>query len=171
MPQVQITDKKGLVQKTGSGINVQNTITFSSSGNLRKPSSSPTGTATVLTNADSGKFIFMDASSANTITLPAVSSLTSGWHVRVILKATGALGKIVTDSSENKIVGQIVSIDPDGSHKAVTSDADADTISFLNGCSVGSYVDICSNGTLFYIHGVGGNTANITSLFTLTKAS
>ena len=38
-------------------------------GGLFKANSSPTGTDTVLTNNDSGKVIFMDASSANTITL------------------------------------------------------------------------------------------------------
>ena len=40
-----------------------------------RDTSSPTGTTTQLTNADSGKVIFMDASSANTITLPAVATL------------------------------------------------------------------------------------------------
>ena len=44
-------------------------------GPLFKANSSPTGTSTTLTNADSGKVIFMDASSANTVTLPAVSSV------------------------------------------------------------------------------------------------
>tara|TARA_A100001011_G_C14265345_1_gene824395 strand:- start:718 stop:1233 length:516 start_codon:yes stop_codon:yes gene_type:complete len=170
MPKVQITSAKGLVQKTGTGIDVQNVISFSNSGNLRRPTATPAD-GTALDNEDSGKFIFLDASSANTLTLPAVATLSSGWHVRIILKTTGALGKVVTNSSENKIVGQIVSIDPDGSHKACTSDADADTISFVNTCKPGSYVDICTNGTLFYVHGVGGNTSNVTNLFTLTRAS
>ena len=51
---------------------------------FRKGNSSPTGTSTQLTAADSGKVIFMDASSANTITLPAVSGLSAGWHIKVI---------------------------------------------------------------------------------------
>ena len=42
---------------------------------FHKNTSSPTGTATVLTDADSGSVIFMDASSANTVTLPAISTV------------------------------------------------------------------------------------------------
>ena len=103
MPKVQITSAKGLVQKTGTGIDVQNVISFSNSGNLRRPTATPAD-GTALDNEDSGKFIFLDASSANTLTLPAVATLSSGWHVRIILKTTGALGKVVTNSSENKIV-------------------------------------------------------------------
>ena len=65
--------------------------------------SSPTGTATVLTDADSGSVIFMDASSANTVTLPAISTVKTGWHVKVILTVTGNAGIVRTGNSlENK---------------------------------------------------------------------
>ena len=138
----------------------------------KKPVSSPTGTTTVLTAADSGKTIFMDASSANTITLPAVGGTTApaGWHVKVVLTATGALGKIVTSSSENKILGQVVAIDADGSATAVTNDADADTISFVNGCLPGAWVEIVSNGSLFFVHGFGTH-ATASNKLTLTQVS
>ena len=131
--------------------------------------SSPTGTGTELTANDSGKTIFMDASSANTITLPAISRVPAGWHVKVILTATGNTGKIETKATEDKLLGQIVAIDADGSAILVTNDADADTITFVNTCLPGAWVDIHSNGTLFYVHGFGTHaTAN--DKITLTKA-
>ena len=133
-----------------------------------KETSSPTGTATVLTNADSGKVIFMDASSANTITLPAVADTTAGWNVRVILTVTGAAGIINTSGAEDKITGHIIAIDADGSAIVVTQDADADRITFVNACLAGAFVNITSNGSLFYVHGFGTH-ATLANKITLTK--
>ena len=133
-----------------------------------KETSSPTGTATVLTNADSGKVIFMDASSANTITLPAVADTTAGWNVRVILTVTGAAGIINTSGAEDKITGHIIAIDADGSAITVTQDADVDRITFVNACLAGAFVTITSNGSLFYVHGFGTH-ASASNKITLTK--
>jgi hypothetical protein len=133
-----------------------------------RETSSPTGTATVLTNADSGKVIFMDASSANTITLPAVANTTAGWNVKVILTVTGAAGIINTSGAEDKITGQIVAIDADGDAIVVTQDADADRITFVNACLPGAFVTITSNGSLFYVHGFGTH-ASAANKITLTK--
>ena len=133
-----------------------------------RENSSPTGTATTLTNEDSGKVIFMDASSANTITLPAVADTTAGWNVRVILTVTGAAGIINTSGAEDKITGQIVAIDADGDAIVVTQDADADRITFVNACLAGAFVNITSNGSLFYVHGFGTH-ATLANKITLTK--
>ena len=160
MPKVSTSNAKGLLQQSGTGFHP---------GNIYPPVSSPTGTSTQLTNADSGKVIFMDASSANTITLPAVASTEAGWHIKVILTATGALGKIVTSGLEDKITGMVNAVDADGSTQTVTQDTDADTISFVNACLAGSYVDIYSNGTLFYVYGFGSH-ASASDKLTLTKA-
>jgi hypothetical protein len=160
MPKVTISDREGLVQRTGSGF-------FPDSYHM--PKSSPTGTATTLKDSDSGKVIFMNASSANTITLPAVATVTAGWHCRVILTATGAAGIVKTSSTEDKIMGQVNVVDADGSAQAVTSDADADTITFVNACLAGAWVDIYSDGSLFYVHGFGTH-ATASNKLTLTKA-
>ena len=135
---------------------------------FKKAHSSPTGTSTQLTAADSGKVIFMDASSANTITLPAVADIEAGWHVKVILTATGNAGIINTSGAEDKITGQINVVDADGSSQTVTNDADADRITFVNACLPGAYVDIVSNGSLFYVHGFGTH-ATLSNKMTLTK--
>jgi len=137
---------------------------------FKKASSSPTGTSTQLAAADSGKVIFMDASSANTITLPAVADIAAGWHIKVILTATGAAGIVQTSGSENVITGQVNVVDADGSSQTVTSDADADTITFVDTCLAGAWVDIVSNGSLFFVHGFGTH-ATASSKLTLTKAS
>ena len=134
----------------------------------KKANSSPTGTTTQLAASDSGKVIFMDASSANTITLPAIANVPAGWHIKVVLTATGAAGIINTKGAEDKLLGQVVKIDADGSAIVVQSDADADRITFVNGCIAGAFVDIVSNGTLFYVHGFGTH-ATAADKLTLTK--
>ena len=133
------------------------------------PNTSPTGTATVLTNSDSGKVIFMDASSANTVTLPAISTVSAGWNIKVILTATGNTGIVQTSSTEDKLMGQVLTIDADGDAVACVNDADADTITFVNACLAGAVVDIVSNGTLFYVQGFGTH-ASASDKLTLTKA-
>ena len=67
-------------------------------------------------------------------------------------------------------MGQVNAADADGSAQAVTNLAAADTITFVNACLAGAWVDICSNGTLFYVHGFGTH-ASASNKLTLTKAS
>ena len=73
------------------------------------------------------------------------------------------------NSLENKIAGQVTVIDADGSAITVTNDADADKITFANGCLAGAVVDIVSNGTLFYINGFATH-ASASNILTLTQA-
>jgi len=165
----KITKRESEVSIVDGGA-VTGAISFSGSGGILLPNSSPTGTSTALTNADSGKVIFMDASSTNTMTLPAISTVSAGWNVKIILTATGAVGLVQTGNSlEDKLLGQVTAIDADGSAIAVTSDADADKITFANGCLAGAVVDIVSNGTLFYVNGFGTH-ASASDKLTLTKA-
>ena len=127
-----------------------------------RETSSPTGTSTTLTNADSGKVIFMDASSANTITLPAVANTTAGWNVKVILTVTGAAGVVQTSGLEDKITGYVEESAANGSNHTVTADADADRITFVNGAVPGDFIEITSNGSLFYVFGKSAAENKIT---------
>ena len=143
-------------------------ISFAGGGGFFKPTSSPTGTSTTLTNADSGKVIFMDASSANTVTLPAISTVAAGWNIKVILTATGNTGIIQTGNSlEDTMLGQVTKIDADGDAIVVQNDAHANTITFVNACLAGAVVDIVSNGTMFYVNGFGTH-ASAANKLTLT---
>ena len=127
-----------------------------------RDTSSPTGTTTQLTNADSGKVIFMDASSANTITLPAVATTTSGWNVKVILTATGAAGIVQTSGLEDKITGYVEESAAAGTNHTLTADTDADTITFVDGAVPGDFIDINCNGSLFFVFGKSAAENKIT---------
>jgi len=127
-----------------------------------RETSSPTGTATVLTNADSGKVIFMDASSANTITLPAVADTAAGWNVKIILTVTGAAGIINTSGAEDKLTGYVEESAANGGNHTLTADADADRVTFVNGAVPGDWVEFTSNGSLFYVFGKSAAENKIT---------
>ena len=127
-----------------------------------RETSSPTGTSTVLTNADSGKVIFMDASSANTITLPAVSATTAGWNVKIILTVTGAAGIINTSGAEDKLTGYVEESAANGGNHTLTADTDADRVTFVNGAVPGDWVEFTSNGSLFYVFGKSAAENKIT---------
>lgn len=119
--------------------------------------------ATTLTVADSGKKILLDGSAANVVTLPAVAK---GLEYKVILTATGAAPTIVTNGSDNIIVGTTYS-SGDDAVTAVQSDADADTITFVNGAVPGDYCDLICDGTNWYAFGFSGADAKLT----ITKES
>ena len=104
----------------------------------------------------------MDASSANTITLPAVAGLDAGWHIKVILTATGAAGILNTASAEDKITGYVEESAANGGNHTLTADTDADRITFVNGAVPGDWVDIHCNGSLFYIFGKSAAENKIT---------
>ena len=125
-----------------------------------RETSSPTGTTTQLTKADSGKVIFMDASSANTITLPTVAAAGAGFTLKVILTVTGAAGKIV--SSANNITGYVEESAANGSNHTLTADTDANTITFVDGDVPGDFIDINCNGSLFFVFGKSAAENKIT---------
>ena len=119
--------------------------------------------STTLQLADSGKTIFLDGSAANVLTLPAVSK---GYELKVILTATGAAPTIVTNSSANIMVGTVLSATNDAA-QAIQSDADADTITFVNAAAPGDYCDLVCDGTNWYVFAFSG----VDSKITITKES
>jgi len=119
--------------------------------------------AKTLTASDSGKTIMLDGSAANVVTLPAVQA---GLEYKVILTATGNAPTVITDSSENIMVGTVLSATNDAA-QAIQSDLDADTITFVNGGAPGDYCDLFCDGTKWYVYGFSG----VDSKLTITKAS
>ena len=119
--------------------------------------------ATTLGTAHSGMTILLDGSAANVVTLPAA---TAGLEYKVILTATGAAPTIVTDSSSNIMVGTVISATNDAA-QAIQSDADADTITFVDGAAPGDFCTLFSDGTKWYVWGFSG----VDSKITITKAS
>ena len=139
-----------------------------------------------LINADSGKVVLLNGasssanpalSSCHTLTLPAVADTDAGWHIRVIVGdiASNQTASIVTNGGEDKIAGQLLLIT--GSNAAAgnftcISDANADAIQLQGamsasglepGIQAGSFIDIVSNGSLFYINGRLNGTSSAMS--------
>tara|TARA_Y100001970_G_C14173205_1_gene825368 strand:+ start:839 stop:1357 length:519 start_codon:yes stop_codon:yes gene_type:complete len=143
---------------------------------------SPLGTATVLKDSHSGSIVLMDASDANTIKLPPISTVSPGWHIKVILDGPEdnpfSDGKIESRDAdgvlEAKMTGGVNSVDDDASHQTVSYHAAGNTITFFDPSVAGSWVEIYSNGPLgkFYVYGMSkGAGAEAADKFTLTAAS
>lgn len=174
MPKVTINDSQGLVQSSGSGLEISSTSTLASvsvtgaatlgsatvstSLNLQgtaslfgqKRSSSILATTTVLTSADSGKvFYLVQAVAARTATLPA---LEAGLTFKFIL-TTAAAGNwsIATAQAADDFVGSVTAADGNAGDTA----ADADTVvRFVGGtASVGDQVELECDGSDWYIRG------------------
>ena len=112
MPKVKITDKKGLVQESGSGLEVNgaskfsNSVEFSAahqiSGNTNRvvevASATSPGSSdprVELSGSDSGKhFIVGDNVADYKIVIPAVQ----GWHARFMVTGSGTTGAVLTNN-------------------------------------------------------------------------
>jgi len=129
-----------------------------SSAGVKSVSSSVT-----LAKSDSGKTILLDGSAANVIVLPAPEK---GMEFKIILTVSGASPEVRTNASSNIMIGTVLSATNDAA-QAIQSDADADTITFVNGGAKGDYCDLVSDGTSWYVFGFSG----VDSKITITKAS
>ena len=174
MPKVTINDSQGLVQSSGSGLEISSESTLASvtvsgastlasatvstlldlqgTGFLRgqKRSTSILATGAVLTAADSGKVFFLvQAGTARTATLPA---LENGLTFKFIV-TTAAAGNwsIATAQAADDFVGSVVTADGNAGDSA----ADADTaVRFVGGtAAVGDQVELECDGTDWYIRG------------------
>ena len=173
-------DINGDVKFTGAGNfipgSVLTTSTTAQANSIGTITVTDSSANTDLTNSDSGKTILLNAasssinatsSSCHTLTLPAVSTVTSGWNVKVIVDTIGQqqTASIVTNGGEDKIMGQLILAA--GSNAAATtlsvsSSANADAIQLQGamsasggepGIQAGSFIDIVSNGSLFFVNG------------------
>jgi hypothetical protein len=175
MPKVTINDSQGLVQSTGSGLEISSTSTLasvsvtgaatltsatvSSTLNLggtgllygQKRSSSILTSGTVLTSADSGKVFYLvqSAAGARSATLPA---LEAGLNFKFILN-TAAAGNwsIATAQAADDFVGSVVSADGGAGDSATDSDT---VVRFASTtAAAGDQVELECDGTDWYIRG------------------
>lgn len=182
MPKVTINDSQGLVQSSGSGLEISSTSTLTSvsvtgaatlgsatvstSLNLQgtaslfgqKRSSSILATTTVLTSADSGKvFYLVQAAGARTATLPA---LEAGLTFKFIL-TTAAAGNwsIATAQAADDFVGSVVTADGNAGDTATDSDT---VVRFAGGtAAAGDQVELECDGSDWYIRGSMSVTGGI----------
>lgn len=117
-------------------------------------------TTNIITAAESGTVYFLDSITEFVTTLPAVAT-SAGVHYTFIVKAapSGADYTIVTDSSENKIIG----LNVNSAGAAGDTGTTDDTISFVGAQSVvGDKVDLYCDGAFWYAYAISAVAAGIT---------
>lgn len=158
MPKVIINDSQGLVQQSGSGVEVSSTISMSGAVSMSSTFSGAkvelVQATTVLTLADSGK-VLVPTGTAKTITLPAVATA-SGFNVTFM--AGSAANHIITGGGA-KIQGAIFD-NTNATTLARNAVSNGTTITLANG-SVGDYLTIVGDGTNYYVFGWCNDTPTI----------
>ena len=116
--------------------------------------------AKTLTKDDSGKVFFINQASAYEITLPLMSTISSGWNVKFILGTVAANAvTIANNTAEDLIVGGIAGHDGSAATAAETA---VDEIVFISGAVLGDTCHVLFNGANFIVTGLAGDAAHIT---------
>jgi len=112
--------------------------------------------ATTLTEEDSGKLLVLNAAAGAQVTLPVVADA-AGCEFTFVVGAAFATTNWTVKAATNKIQGGAIV------NSALVSSADQNTVSFVaNAETVGDTVTINSDGTNFYVKGVGKTAGSIT---------
>lgn len=149
MPKVTINDSQGLVQSSGSGVEISSAVTLAGTLAAQRRVVSTLTTGTTLTAADSGKvFLLIQAGTARTATLPAP---VSGLNFRFVLKtASTANWSIVQAAAADDFVGTVV----DGAGSSDTATSTDTLVRFVGGTAVaGDEVELVCDGTNWYTRG------------------
>lgn len=110
--------------------------------------------AKTLTVSDSAKTFVLSAAAGAEITLP---TLRSGLYFRFIVGSSFATTNWTIVASTNKIQGVVFVND------AAVAGSNENTISFVASAeSIGDYVDLISDGTNWYVSGLGVTAGSIT---------
>jgi hypothetical protein len=111
--------------------------------------------ATTLTSSDSGSLIVLNASAGKVVTLPSVAE--KGFNIKVVVGAAFATTNFTVVAPTAKIQGGAIV------NSVLVPAADENTISFVASAeTIGDYVNIVSDGTNFYVDGVGAAAGAIT---------
>ena len=163
---------KGLVhEKNGSGTIVNGTLTFKKNGHMQRSgqnlvrSDMHSSTPLALTNEDSGKILFANPDAgASTIKLPATSTISAGWHVRIIKGgasfASDSVLRIQADGSSTDIIGLMSNTSTANvtdQSKGITKDHAnrVNEVTMAAALFASSFVEIVFNGTTFSVFGEG----------------
>lgn len=109
--------------------------------------------ATTLTFADSGKTLYMKASAGKAITLPAPEA---GFKVKIVTgQAFATTAWTVVSTGANIRGGAIV-------NSTFVASAGTTTITFSASAeTIGDYVELTSDGTSYFVNGVGASASSI----------
>ena len=160
MPKVTISDSKGLVQSSGSGVDITSSVDLGGAAELygNKNNVSVLASAATLTAADSGKVFLLVQTGANkTVTLPACEA---GLNLKFVLKtASTNKWEIVQAGASQDFVGGVVCVADVAGDSAVPGDT---LVSFVGGAAVaGDTISLVSDGTVWYINGSFGASGGI----------
>ena len=116
--------------------------------------------AKTLVKDDAGKTFFINQASAYEITLPLMSTISSGWNVTFILGTVAANAvTIANNTAEDTIVGGIAGADGGAATHAETA---VDEVVFISGAVLGDTCTIVSNGVNYFVTGYAADVAHIT---------
>ena len=151
MPKVIINDSKGLVQESGSGVEISSSMNLGGAAELfgQKHSVSTLATGTTLSAADSGKvFLLVQAGADRTATLPAAAA---GLNFKFILKTAAAnKWEIVQAGGTQDFVGTVV----DGAGSSDSAGAADTLVRFVGGtAAAGDQIELECDGSVWYIRG------------------
>tara|TARA_R100000231_G_scaffold129264_1_gene100567 strand:+ start:259 stop:678 length:420 start_codon:yes stop_codon:yes gene_type:complete len=112
--------------------------------------------AVTLTSADSGKWYELTSTTGVTVTLPAVES---GLHFRFVVANAFDTSNYIIDSAEGDNIDGILVVN--GASVAASGE---DQINFVASAeSVGDFIDIWSDGSKWYVWGIGNASGSITA--------
>lgn len=160
MPKVTISDLKGLVQSSGSGVDITSSVNLGGASELygNKNNVSVLESAATLTAADSGKvFLLVQTGVNKTVTLPACET---GLNLTFVLKTAAAnKWEIVQAAGTQDFVGGVVCVADVAGDSAASSDT---LVRFVGGAAVaGDTISLVSDGTVWYIEGSFGASGGI----------
>tara|TARA_R110001606_G_scaffold393753_1_gene563992 strand:- start:469 stop:912 length:444 start_codon:yes stop_codon:yes gene_type:complete len=119
--------------------------------------------------SDSGKLFLVNPTAATAITLPSPADAGPGWFCKIMLTedvagSVGGMGQKVNIDfgSGNVVIGQIGASSNVAGDYAVAND---DFINFAATASPGDFVDIFTDGTNWYVQGMGVDAAGTDILF------
>ena len=111
-----------------------------------------------LTNNQSGSYVLVNPTATTEIDLPALASVSLGWHCSIILTEDGdgadqAMNQKVNIDfgSGNDVVGHTVAVDGDAGDIAVDGD---DFIACTAAATPGDRFDIFTDGSRWYVNGL-----------------
>lgn len=111
---------------------------------------------TTLTIANSETWYKLNNSTGKTVTLPAA---TAGVSFRFIVAAAFATDNFIIDSAEGDNISGVLVV-----NGASVVAADEDQINFVASAeTIGDFIDIWSDGTNWYVYGIGNSAGSITA--------
>ena len=108
--------------------------------------------AITLAASDSGKEFTLDQDASFDITLPTASAAGAGWNAKFILTDAGSgTVKVIPDSSEDTLIGMIVSAD---GAAAESAESGVDELIWVASTAApGDWAELTCDGSNFYVVG------------------